>query len=172
MTIPAKASPAAAEPWMRGTHTDLGVLQRGVIHALELAIEDADRWTAPLDDVKMELRPVGLPSVGFHLRHIARSLDRLLTYADGRLLDAHQLTLLETEARAGTCHATLREFRVTLASGVTRVRNFAVQELETPRGIGRLQLPTTVGGLLVHCAEHTQRHSGQMVTTAKLVSTR
>jgi len=26
----------------------------------------------------------GLPEVAFHLRHIARSLDRLLTYAEGR----------------------------------------------------------------------------------------
>jgi hypothetical protein len=26
-----------------------------------------------------------------------------------------------------------------------------------------------VGGLLVHCAEHTQRHVGQAVTTAKVV---
>jgi uncharacterized damage-inducible protein DinB len=30
-------------------------------------------------------------------------------------------------------------------------------------------LPSTVGGLLVHCAEHTQRHVGQMVTTAKVL---
>jgi hypothetical protein len=31
-------------------------------------------------------------------------------------------------------------------------------------------LPTSVGGLLVHCADHTQRHVGQAVTTAKVVS--
>jgi len=30
-------------------------------------------------------------------------------------------------------------------------------------------LPTTVGGLLVHVADHTQRHVGQAVTTAKIV---
>ncbi len=171
MTIPADVNPPAAEPWMRGTHSELGALQRGVVHALELAIEDADRWTGTLDDVRMELRPVGLPSVGFHLRHIARSLDRLLTYAEGQLLDAHQLALLETEARAGTREATLQEFRSAIAFAITRVKSFPSQRLEAPRGIGRMQLPTTVGGLLVHCAEHTQRHSGQMVTTAKLVNT-
>jgi hypothetical protein len=37
------------------------------------------------------------------------------------------------------------------------------------RGVGREKLPSTVGGLLVHCAEHTQRHVGQAVTTAKVV---
>ena len=169
MTLP--ADPTRAEPWMRGTHGELGVLQRAAVHALEQAVEDAERWAVPLDARTMELRPGDLPSVGFHLRHMARSLDRLLTYAEGRLLDAHQLALLDTEAQAGTREATLEEFRLAVASAITRASGFAVQQLETPRGIGRMQLPTTVGGLLVHCAEHTQRHSGQMVTTAKLVST-
>jgi len=35
--------------------------------------------------------------------------------------------------------------------------------------VGRAMLPSTVGGLLIHCAEHTQRHVGQAVTTAKVV---
>ena len=35
--------------------------------------------------------------------------------------------------------------------------------------MGRRMLPSSVGGLLVHCAEHTQRHAGQMVTTVKVV---
>jgi uncharacterized damage-inducible protein DinB len=37
------------------------------------------------------------------------------------------------------------------------------------RFVGRKRLPTTLGDLLVHIAEHTQRHAGQMVTTAKIV---
>ncbi|HJX28147.1 MAG TPA: DinB family protein, partial [Thermoanaerobaculia bacterium] len=37
-----------------------------------------------------------------------------------------------------------------------------------PRGIGRRQLPSTVLGLLFHAAEHTQRHVGQIVTTARI----
>ena len=37
------------------------------------------------------------------------------------------------------------------------------------RGVGRLQLPSTVLGLLFHAAEHTQRHVGQIVTTARMV---
>ena len=171
MTLPTKAMPPATEPWMRGTHTDLCALQRGVVHALEMAVEDADRWTGRLDDVSMELRPAGLPSIGFHLRHIARSLDRLLTYAEGRTLDEQQLVMLRTEVQSGTREATLREFKATIATALPRVTRFAVDQFEAPRGIGRMQLPTTVGGLLVHCAEHTQRHSGQMVTTAKFVST-
>jgi hypothetical protein len=40
---------------------------------------------------------------------------------------------------------------------------------EEVRGVGMAMLPSTVGGLLVHCGEHTQRHVGQVVTTAKVV---
>ena len=37
------------------------------------------------------------------------------------------------------------------------------------RGVGRAQLPSTVLGLLFHVAEHTQRHTGQVIATAKVV---
>ena len=37
------------------------------------------------------------------------------------------------------------------------------------RGVGRRRLPTTVLGLLVHIAEHTQRHVGAIIATAKMV---
>jgi hypothetical protein len=37
------------------------------------------------------------------------------------------------------------------------------------RVVGRAALPSTVLGLLFHAAEHSQRHAGQIVTTAKFV---
>jgi uncharacterized damage-inducible protein DinB len=37
------------------------------------------------------------------------------------------------------------------------------------RTVGRHALPTNVIGLLFHLAEHTQRHTGQVITTAKIV---
>ena len=159
-----------AEPWMRGTHPELDSLRRAVIHALELSLEDAERWAATLSEAASEARPSGLPSVAFHLRHIARSLDRLLTYAENDQLSEAQLTSLQTEAEPGNFTVTLREFREGVQTAIARVLRVNVQAIEQPCGIGRMQLPTTVGGLLVHCAEHTQRHSGQMVTTAKLVA--
>ena len=42
-------------------------------------------------------------------------------------------------------------------------------DLEAARGVGRKQLPTSAGGALVHVADHTQRHVGQVVTTARVV---
>ena len=35
---------------------------------------------------------------------------------------------------------------------------------------GGAKLPSTVGGLLFHAAEHTLRHAGQALTTAKLTA--
>ncbi len=71
------------EPWLRGTLPEVPAVQRAVLHALELAEEDLKRWCGGLTDEQMEARPAGLSPVAFHLRHIARSLDRLLTYAEG-----------------------------------------------------------------------------------------
>jgi uncharacterized damage-inducible protein DinB len=43
------------------------------------------------------------------------------------------------------------------------------QALLDPRLVGRAQLPSNVLGLLFHAAEHTMRHTGQVITTAKIV---
>jgi hypothetical protein len=117
----------------------------------------------------MFARSAGLPSVAFQLRHIVRSLDRLLTYAEGDGLSEFQLAALGTEMDAGTAAEVFAEFRVGLASAMERVRAVAPESFGEVRFVGRERLPTTVVGLLIHCAEHTQRHVGQMVTTAKLV---
>ena len=63
----------------------------------------------------------------------------------------------------------LAEFHEGLERSAARVRAFASADLEQPRGVGKKQLPTSVGGLLVHLADHTQRHTGQIVTTAKVL---
>src|SRR5579875_3900703 len=103
------------EPWMRGTHGELDPVRRAVVHALELADEDAERWCAPLSEGQMFARPAGLPPVAFHLRHMVRSLDRLLTYAEGQALDEEQLAKLRTEMAETTTAEVLREFRAGLA---------------------------------------------------------
>ncbi len=159
------------EPWLRGTHSDLPPVVRAVVHALELAREDIDRVCAPLGDEEMEARPGGIASVAFHLRHIVRSLDRLLTYAEGGELNAAQLDALRSELEPGTTKGELlREFHAGMDACLGRVRGFAGANLEQARAVGRKGLPTTVGGLLVHCADHTQRHAGQAVTTARLLA--
>jgi hypothetical protein len=98
---------------------------------------------------------------------MVRSLDRLLTYAEGRLLDERQIAALQSEMVAG--RVLFGEFAEGMRVAEERVREISPASYPEVRGVGRRMLPTTVGGLLVHCAEHTQRHAGQMVTTVKVV---
>jgi hypothetical protein len=158
------------EPWLRGTLMEVDAVRRGVLHALELAREDVVRWGGELTEEQLEARPFGLPSVGFQMRHIVRSLDRLLTYAEGRQLSEEQLEGLKCEMEAGGSRAELfAKFEAGIESAMRRVRAIRPESFDEARGVGRKVLPTTVGGLLVHCADHTQRHVGQAVTTAKVV---
>ena len=158
-----------SEPWMRGTHAELDPVVRAVVHALELAEEDVSRWCGALGDAEMFAQPGGVAPVAFHLRHIARSLDRLLTYAEDRGLNDAQLAALGTEMDTGAAVEVIAEFREGLGAAKKRVRRIVPETFAEARGIGRKQLPTTVVGLLIHCAEHTARHTGQAVTTAKIV---
>jgi uncharacterized damage-inducible protein DinB len=159
------------EPWLSGTHTDLPAVLRAVVHALEQAREDIDAAVAPLPNAALDARPGNAASIAFHLRHVARSLDRLLTYAEGNQLSPAQLDALKSEGEPGATKANLlAEFHQGLDDATRRIRAFAGADLEQPRGVGRKVLPTSVGGLLVHCADHTLRHTGQVVTTAKVVA--
>jgi uncharacterized damage-inducible protein DinB len=158
------------EPWLRGTLTDVAPVQRAVLHALELAREDLERWCATLTDEELNARPAGLAPVAFHLRHVSRSIDRLLTYAEGRQLKEHQLAALQSELNSmSTREELFAELSTALSDAADRIRAFTSDELNQPRSVGRKQMPTTVAGLLVHVADHTQRHVGQAITTSKIV---
>src|SRR5579859_2359722 len=130
------------EPWMRGTHTDVPAVGRAVLHALELAIEDLKKWTAGLTDAEVQCHPFGMMPVARHLRHIARSTDRLLTYAEGHQLNEDQLKALKAEDRGEeTLPALLTEVEDSFRKAAGRIRALASSDLEAHRGIGRKQLP-------------------------------
>ena len=159
-----------AEPWLRGTLAEVPAVQRAVLHALQAAEEDLAKWCSELTDNEMQQRPAGLASVVFHLQHIPGSVDRLLTYAEGRELSAEQLHALKLEGSGAiSAENALQAFSQAMAASVDRVRQFDPAHLEEPRYVGRRRMPTTVGGLLVHVADHTQRHVGQAVTTARVL---
>jgi uncharacterized damage-inducible protein DinB len=158
------------EPWLRGTHAEVPAVGRAVLHALDLALEDITKWTTGLTDAEAHAQPHGLPSIAFHLKHIARSTDRLLNYAEGKQLSAEQLAALKAEsAGEETLAELMAEVETSFSNAAGRVRDLATPDFDTPRGVGRKQLPTSIGGALVHVADHTQRHVGQVVTTAKVL---
>jgi uncharacterized damage-inducible protein DinB len=142
---------------------------RAVIHALELAREDVERWCGHLTDEEWNQRPQGMAPAAFHVRHIARSIDRLLTYAEGEQLSSGQLELMKVEMdQRAKGSEILAEFETALVDAEKRIRAFAGSDLEARRALGRKALPTSVAGLLVHVADHTSRHVGQVVITARL----
>ena len=169
------ASAPYVEPWLRGTHAEVPAVSRAVLHAFDLAVDDLAKWTEGLTDVEIHTLPLELPPIAFHLRHIARSVDRLLTYAEGGQLSAEQLAKMKAEEvgpqhdERETLAALLDEVKASFANASGRVRALANADMNTFRGVGRKQLPTSVGGALVHVADHTMRHVGQVVTTAKVL---
>ncbi len=159
------------EPWLSGSHGNVPAAGRAVLHALELARDDLRKWTAGLTDDEVHAEPFGLTPVAYHLRHMARSADRILTYAEGGELSAGQLAALKAEktAEREPLETLLGEVEASFEQAARRIRALAGADLNAPRSVGRKQLPTSVGGALIHVADHTQRHTGQVVTTAKLL---
>jgi uncharacterized damage-inducible protein DinB len=158
------------EPWLRRTLLDVPAIPRAILHALELAKEDLRRWCGGLTDEEMNFQPDGIASVAFHLRHIARSVDRLLTYAEGSQLDTTQMAALKSEdSERDTRDELFAELDASLSRAAARIRALDSNRLDDVRVVGLKHLPTTLGGLLVHIADHTQRHVGQAVTTSKIV---
>jgi hypothetical protein len=168
-------SDSQPEPWLRNTLPSIQAIPRAILHALTLASENIDLYTPQLTDAELHAKPFGLTPYAFHVRHIAHSLDRLLTYAEGQPLNVIQRAALSVELEPGiTGQALLAEFRTALREAESRILDLtrslsASQDWDAPRFVGTKRLPATLGGLLIHLADHTQRHAGQAVTTAKLL---
>jgi len=144
-----------------------------LLYSFQMAREDLAKYTAGLTTEQIWATPYGFGSVGFHLRHVAGSTDRLMTYVSGGQLSSDQMTVLKAEKEPGaTGEELLASIDRAFASAETVARAIDPARLAEPRGVGRKQLPTTVIGLLVHIAEHTQRHVGQAISAAKLASVR
>ena len=164
------ANAETREPWLRGTLQEIPAVHRAVLHSFQMAEEDLSRWCGELSLGEWNMRPGGVAGVAFHVRHIARSVDRLLTYAEGGTLNEEQTAKIETEgAQCTAIDKELAELHSAFKNAARRVRALIGEDLEAARAVGRELLPTSLGGLLVHVAEHTQRHVGQAITTVKLV---
>ncbi|HJZ99693.1 MAG TPA: DinB family protein [Candidatus Solibacter sp.] len=157
------------EPWLRGPIAGVDPLVAPILYAFQQAREDLAKCTDGLTAEQLWTVPHGFGSVGFHVRHIAGSTDRLITYLQGRELSAEQMRELEDESRlVGWSRAELLEhLDRAITSAEATVRQIDPATLRNTRAVGRKKLPTTVIGLLTHIAEHTQRHVGQAISAAK-----
>ena len=167
-------TPKIAEVWLRGPLPDMPPLLQPVAHTLLQAREELN---AALKDYPSELlneRPAGVASVGFHLQHLAGVLDRLGTYARAETLTTAQLAALAAETpplaiSVNTVAELVQRFNNQVDQMLVQLRDTEYASLTESRGVGRAQIPTTVLGLLVHAAEHTTRHLGQLLVTAQWV---
>lgn len=158
------------EPWLRGDLNDVDAMVAPVLYSFRQVREDLAKWTEGLSDAQVWRGAHGLAPVGFHLKHIAGSIDRLTTYLEGRGLSETQMASLPDESEPGPGLAELlRNIDLAFARAERVFRALDPARIAEPRTIGRKRLPTTVIGLLTHIAEHTQRHLGEAIVTAKLI---
>lgn len=159
------------EPWLRGPIIGMPAMVMPAAHALMQAAEDIPMAVRGLTVSQLWALPGGAAAVGFHLRHLAGSIDRLLTYMHGEMLSDAQMEALDAEIDddGRSADELSSEALAAIARGIDAMRDTPPGIYLEIRGVGRRKLPTTVIGLLVHIAEHTQRHVGALIATSKVV---
>lgn len=159
------------EVWQRGPVEGVPSLLQPVAHAILESREEVDQILEGFDEKYLWERPAGVASVGFHLQHLAGVLDRLFTYARGKGLSEEQFALLKQEKQQqDTTKAQLLEkFHAQVDQAVAQLRQTGEDTLLDARAVGRAGLPSNVLGLLFHAAEHSMRHTGQLLVTARIL---
>jgi uncharacterized damage-inducible protein DinB len=159
------------EVWLRGSVEGIPALLQPVAHALMQSVEEVQKMLQDFPPAHLWERPAGVASVGFHLQHIPGVLDRLSTYALGKPLSAEQMSYLQREEKetAVTTGELVTQLEKSVQRFIEQLKHTDPATLTEYRGVGRKALPSTVMGLLFHAAEHTMRHTGQLLVTAKLV---
>jgi uncharacterized damage-inducible protein DinB len=161
------------EVWLRGPLPDVPPLLQPVAHALLQAREEVAELLRDFPEALLWQKPAGVASVGFHLQHLTGVLSRLFTYAQGQQLTSEQLAALATEGKSPPVGSSgpdlVQAFHEQVERALVQLRATAEPTLTETRGVGRAQLPSTVLGLLVHAAEHTMRHVGQLSVTVRVL---
>lgn len=164
----------STEVWQRGPLPDVPALLQPVAHALLQAREELEELLPEISKSILWQRPAGVASPAFHLKHLSGVLDRVFTYARGEALSPGQLQQLKDEdipyQELLTADELVKRFNQQVELAINQLKITDEQILTSFRGIGRKQLPTTVIGLLVHAAEHTMRHLGQLRVTIKILA--
>jgi hypothetical protein len=160
-----------AEAWLGGPVPGVDPALMPAAHAFIQTLEDVETAVAGLTTEQLWASPGGAASIGFHLMHLSGSTDRLLTYARDEMLNDVQKAAAAAEKSPATVEAgmLLADLRKAFDAALAQIRATPASTLQDARAVGRARLPTTVLGLIFHAAEHSQRHAGQVVTTAKVV---
>ena len=161
------------EIWLQGAIKNVPALLQPVAHALLQVKEEVRKIMKNFPEERLWEKPAGVASVGFHLKHLAGVVDRLFTYARDESLTKEQLEYLENEEQE-TSNTSLNKlldaFDLQVDIALKQLTKTDETTLTNYRSVGRKQLPSTVIGLLFHAAEHSMRHTGQLLVTVKILS--
>jgi uncharacterized damage-inducible protein DinB len=160
------------EYWLRGPVDDVPSLLQPIAHALLQVRDEIKLALIDFPEEKLWDKPVGVASISFHLQHLAGVLDRLFTYAKGEQLNQQQLLYLAEEGKQNdsiTLYSLIQQFDQQIDKALKQLKETKETSLTEARGVGRQQIPSTVMGLLFHAAEHTMRHTGQLLVTIKVI---
>lgn len=161
------------EFWLRGSVKNISPLLQPVAHALLQSRQEINEMMQNFPKEKLWDKPANVASVGFHLQHLTGVLDRLFTYAKNETLTEHQLIYLSNEGKQTgdiTLKDLLNNFNAQVDIALKHLSSTNEKTLTDHRNVGRKKLPSTVMGILFHAAEHTMRHTGQLLVTVKFLS--
>ena len=160
------------EVWLRGPVAGIPQLLQPVAHILLQAREEVAIITKNFPDARLWDKPAGVASVGFHLQHLTGVIDRLFTYARGEALSPSQMDALASERRTSgdfEVEELVHKFNMQVDNALYQLGITEESTLSEQRQVGRAKLPSTVLGLLVHAAEHSMRHVGQLLVTVRVL---
>ncbi len=161
------------EFWLRGPVEGIIPVLQPAAHAILQAQFEVQQAVKDFPDSLLWQRPAGVASVAFHLQHMAGVLDRLFTYAKGEQLSAIQSDALRKEGKENNSIGLsdlLSQFNKQAELAIEQLKNTDASSVFETRGVGKKQIPSNVLGLLFHAAEHTQRHTGQLLVTVRIVT--
>lgn len=161
------------EVWLRGPITGYAAELQPVVHAILQAQEEIHTLLTDFPSSLLWERPAGMASPAFHLQHIAGVIDRMVSYAKAQALSTEQFNYLKAEGKEDdsiSIESLIEQFDLQISEFLTFLAKIDGSNLTDYRDVGRAKLPSTVGGLLFHAAEHTQRHFGQLLVTVRVLS--
>jgi uncharacterized damage-inducible protein DinB len=163
---------AKTEVWQRGPIEGVPPTLQPIAHILLQVDESVREMVDGLTDAQWNARPANVASAAFHIRHIAGVIDRLFTYARGESLSDEQFAALRSESEPvheADVDGVLNAITTRVRAAIDQLRATDVATLGDFRPVGRSRLPSTVIGCLVHGAEHSMRHVGQLSVTVRVV---
>jgi uncharacterized damage-inducible protein DinB len=160
------------EVWLTGPIDGVPPVLQPVAHALLQANDEIHTMLEDFPQSRLWEQPAGVASVAFHLQHIPGVLDRLFSYSSGSSITNTQLKYLSEEGLEDPSikkEALLAKLSEKINQSIEYLKTVDPSTILHERAVGRKKLPSTVLGLIFHAAEHTMRHTGQLLVTVRFL---